>query len=255
MVYIMLSVDIIVMLIYYFIAIRKKIKLKKTVWIYLFITGFLFQIIFLLRKRWEAELVALNSSFLYMLIVPQLDNSFFEELAKLLAVLLVVYIMKGYFDGKFTDIKFSTTVFMYTSLAYGIGEAMSLMFIMYYPQYGDIFGLSFPVGYFPSIPYIYERFFAIQMHGIMGGIIGIGYSLYKSSGLISRVIKFFIIAMIYHIFVDGYIGFMQYYPKISEAIMSIVPYETILPIMVIIGYTLLYILYKYAKKNNNFEGV
>ncbi|MGI1692268.1 hypothetical protein ABCY77_13085, partial [Thermoanaerobacter uzonensis] len=41
-----------------------------------------------------------------------------------------------------------------------------------------IFGMQFHVALTLGLGYVLERFFAILAHGIMGGVIGIGFSRY-----------------------------------------------------------------------------
>jgi len=245
MFFVMVLVDVIIVFLFLFIALRKSnIHIKNKMWVYFFISGFLFQIIFLLRKHWEVYLLSLNTSLWYVLTVVQADNAFWEELAKLLAVLVVIYFLDKNMMVQFKDLKYSTAIFTYTGLAYGIGEAMSLMFLYYYPQYGQIFGLQIPVGLTLGFGYVLERFLAIQGHGIMGGIIGIGFGSYVFNKKFGILLIYFIIAIFYHMFIDGFVILFQYYPQFysfSNAMFVLV-------LSILLGYVLLYFLYKNAIK-------
>ncbi|SHE42716.1 hypothetical protein SAMN02745195_00336 [Thermoanaerobacter uzonensis DSM 18761] len=245
MFFVMVLVDVIIIFSFLFIALRKgDIHIKNRMWVYLFISGFLFQIIFLLRKHWEVYLLSLNTSLWYVLTIVQADNAFWEELAKLLAVLVVVYFLDKNMMVQFKDLKYSTAIFTYTGLAYGIGEAMSLMFLFYHPQYGQIFGMQFPVGLTLGFGYVLERFFAILAHGIMGGIIGIGFSRYVFNKKFISLLIYFIIAMFYHMFIDGFVILCQYYLQFYSLFNSM----SFLVLSILLGYVLLYFLYKNAIK-------
>ncbi|SFE80493.1 hypothetical protein SAMN04324257_02884 [Thermoanaerobacter thermohydrosulfuricus] len=247
MFFVMVLVDVIIVFSFLFIALRKgDIHIKNRMWVYLFISGFLFQIVFLLRKHWEVYLLSLNTSLWYVLTIVQADNAFWEELAKLLAVLVVVYFLDKNMMVQFKDLKYSTAIFTYTGLAYGIGEAMSLMFLLYNPQYGRVFGMQFPVGTFVGFVYVFERFVAIQMHGIMGGIIGIGFSRYVFNKKFVSLLIYFVVAMFYHMFIDNFAMFFQYYPALRYVLIYV--YAVFLLSSTLLGYVLLYFLYKNAIK-------
>lgn len=144
------------------------------------------------------------------------------RIIQIIAVLVVVYFLDKNMMVQFKDLKYSTVIFTYTGLAYGIGEAMSLMFLLYNPQYGRVFGMQFLVGTFVGFVYVFERFFAIQMHGIMGGIIGIGFSRYVFDKKFVSLLIYFAVAMLYRMFIDNFAMFFQYYPVLRSVLIYVV---------------------------------
>lgn len=59
--------------------------------------------------------------------------------------------------------------------------------------------------YMAGWPYVWERLWAMNLHAVMGALIGLGLYGYYALGSRRRLLGFFILAMLYHHFVDGVI--------------------------------------------------
>lgn len=194
------------------------------------IASFLSVLVFMLRKHWEFYLFTLKQSFWYDIGVIQVDNSFWEGLAKLLVLFLALRIKKlkpwvtGYWIG----------------LYYGTGEAVMLALLMIYPGYAHYFSLN-TFGLFLQPGFIYERFWAIQIHAVIGAILGVGAGEYLSKKKVKTLVFFFLLAMLYHIFVDGNITFLWYFPATAKYYP---PAVIALPVIVGIGYFIMYLAVK-----------
>jgi hypothetical protein len=133
----------------------------------------------------------------------------------------------------------------WVGLAYGIGEAIVLALLFIAPNLGPVFGMNTFTPFTIGWGYVYERFWAMQMHAIMGALIGAGLWCWfnqRRAGLI----LWFIVAMLYHHLVDGPIIFANFVPALAAAISSMGLWW--LPLLTIIGYALVALAYLLLKR-------
>jgi len=192
-------------------------------------------------------MVMAYNKFWFVLGVVQMDNNFWETLAKLLTIIVFIAIARERGKAIFTR-KSSATVFGYwVGLCYGVGEAITLSIIGCVPVLNRIFGINLFM-YFTTWYALWERAYAIQLHAIIGALVGLG--VYHWHGLAKRawLVVFFVIGMLYHELVDGLIIVMMYYPKLwLSKFVSANIYTITLPILLVIGYLILFIAYRASK--------
>lgn len=243
------GIGIIIPLAYYFIIRKKPLfdKIPAGIWS---ITGFIafwFFPVFFFRKHWEKALVLAYNKFWFVLGVVQMDNNFWETLAKLLTITIFIVLTRDKGKSVFKQ-KSSATLFGYwVGLCYGIGEALTLAIIGYFPILNRIFGINLFM-YFTTWYSVWERAYAIQVHAIIGALVGLGF--YHLYGLAKRwwLLLFFIFGMLYHEIVDGLVLVMIYYPQIELIkILRTHIYTITLPVLLVLGYLLLSIAYKGSK--------
>lgn len=197
-------------------------------------------------------MVMTYNKFWFVLGVVQMDNNFWETLAKLLAIIIFVALCRENGKEAFKH-KTSSTFFGYwIGLCYGIGEALTLAIIGYFPALNRIFGINLFM-YFTTWYSVWERAYAIQIHAIIGALVGLGF--YHWYGLAKKwwLLVFFIIGMLYHELVDGLVIVMMYYPKLEFIkFASSHLYTITLPILVVIGYLVILLAYQ-ASKNNSIN--
>lgn len=231
----------------YYLIFRNKAGLNKiSFWIWA-ITGFIagvFFPIFLFRKHWETAMVFAKNTFWFVAGVVQMDNNFWETLAKLL-VLLILLVLNHKNNLAVYQRKSSSTILGYwVGLGYGIGEALTLSIIGYFPVLNRIFGISLFM-YFTTWFAVWERAYAIQIHAVIGALVGIGF--YHWFGLRKKfwLLIFFVIGMFYHELVDGLVLVMMYYRTIrfvNFLASHLLPIT--LPALLIIGYLILLVSYR-----------
>jgi hypothetical protein len=235
--------------IYYFIF-RKRARLDLIpAWIWA-INGFVAFVlfpIFLFRKHWEAAMVMAKNKFWFVAGVVQMDNNFWETLAKLLAILVFIYFARPDRKEVFKQKSGSTIYGYWLGLCYGIGEAFTLSIIGFFPILNRIFGINLFM-YFTTWQAVWERTYAIQVHAIIGALVGIGFYHWLGLGKRWWLLFFFFIGMLYHELVDGSVLAMMYFPKFAfvKFIGNNVLIIT-LPILVVIGYLILFIAYRSSK--------
>lgn len=236
---------------YYFIF-RYKAGLKNItakIWIITGFVAFIFFPVFLFRKHWEAAMVFAKNTFWFVAGVVQMDNNFWETLAKLLALVIFLVLTRKTGQEAFQQ-KSSSTIFGYwIGLCYGIGEAITLSIIGYFPVLNRIFCIGLFM-YFTTWYTVWERAYAVQVHALIGALIGIG--LYHWFGLHKRwwLLFFFIIGILYHELVDGTVLVMMYFPKAAFSCFIRTHIFTItLPVLVFIGYLIVFISYRASRKN------
>ncbi|MCX7785828.1 MAG: hypothetical protein N2201_06365 [candidate division WOR-3 bacterium] len=244
-----IGIGLVIPIIYFFIFRRRSLLDKIPVWVWSVtgINAFLFFPAFLFRKHWEKALVLAYNKFWFVLTIVQMDNNFWETLAKLLVIIIFIALTKD--NGKDTfKQKRTATIFGYwVGLCYGIGEAITLSVIGYFPLLNRIFGINLFM-YFTTWYTIWERFYAIQLHAIIGALVGLGF--YHWYGLAKRwwLLLFFIFGMLYHELVDGLVIVMMYFPRLEFIkFLRIHIYTITLPVLLIIGYFILLIVYKVSK--------
>jgi hypothetical protein len=181
-------------------------------------------------------------SFWFVTFVVQMDNNFWEELAKLLVIFISVWVFRDQVKRIFQKVSSALALGYWVGLGYGVGEAITLMLCMLFPKAGKLFGLNLFFT-FVTWPAVYERFLAIQIHAIMGGLVGVGiYFWYKDKSWI-KLILFFVIAMLYHELVDGTVLFIAYFQrlKLAQYLQDNLMFG-VLPLYVILGYLILVLL-------------
>jgi hypothetical protein len=246
--------------IYYFIF-RKRAQLDRIpawIWSLMGIIAFLFFPAFLFRKHWEKALVFVYNKFWFVAGVVQMDNNLWETLAKLLVIVIFIVLARDNSKEIFKR-KSSSTIFGYwIGLCYGVGEAITLSIIGYFPVLNRIFGINLFM-YFTTWYTVWERAYAIQVHAIIGALVGLGF--YHWFGLIKkwRLLFFFVIGILYHELVDGLVIVTMYYPRLgfSQFIRSNILVIT-LPVLLVIGYLIIFIAYRASKnaeiiKETNIE--
>jgi hypothetical protein len=209
--------------------------------------GFIFFPLFIFRKHWEAQMVFWKSSFWFVTFVVQMDNNFWEELAKLLVIFITVWVFRDQVKKMFQKSSSALAFGYWVGLGYGVGEAFTLMLCMLFPKAGKLFGLNLFFA-FVSWPAVYERFLAIQIHAIMGGLVAAGiYFWYKDKSWI-KLVLFFIIALLYHELVDGTVLFITYFQslKLAQLIQNHFMF-VVLPVYVIFGYLVIIFLTRKLK--------
>jgi len=192
----------------------------------------------MLRKHWESYLIMLKQTCWYDICVIQVHNAFWEELAKLIIIGISCCIFR--INSQSNRKKRIISLGYGIGLSYGMGEAFLLIFLMLYPVYSHYFGLN-TFGTILTKSFIYERFWAIQTHAIMGGVIGIGVYRYLFHRKRKDILIFFLVAMLYHISIDGSIVFIYYYPELMK---HYPPPLLFMPLLTLIGYGILYIIGK-----------
>ncbi|MCX8014429.1 MAG: hypothetical protein N2748_00270 [candidate division WOR-3 bacterium] len=236
-------------IVYYFIF-HKKIETNKIpvwVWSLIGLIAFLFFPAFLFRKHWEKALVFAYNKFWFIIGVVQMDNNFWETLAKLLVIVIFIALTKDKGKDVFKQ-KSSATIFGYwIGLCYGIGEALTLTIIGYFPVLNRIFGINLFL-YFTTWYSVWERAYAIQIHAIIGAVIGLGFYYWYGLAKKCWLLFFFIIGILYHELVDGLVLVMLHFPRMSWVkFFSANIYTTTLPILVVVGYIILFIAYRTSK--------
>ncbi len=178
-------------------------------WWVLYAIAFIAQPIFLLRKHWEGALVLTNPSSLTLQLIAQADNAWWEELAKLLALVIIIWLARDQVKPFFKKLSTSINLGLWAGLAYGAGEAVVLGVLFAAPNLAPIFGMHTFSPFTLGWAFVLERIWAMQMHAIMGALVGVGlWAWYQ--GQRGRFVVWFIIAMLYHDFVDGQIILAQF---------------------------------------------
>lgn len=244
-----IGMGVVIPAIYYFIIRRHAIldKIPAWAWSLIGFIAFVFFPLFLFRKHWEAAMVFKKNVFWFITFVVQMDNNFWETLAKLLAIIIFIVLTRDKGKDVFKKKNSATILGYWAGLCYGIGEALTLSIIGYFPILNRIFGINLFM-YFTTWAAIWERAYAIQIHAIIGALVGIG--LYHWFGLGKRwwLLFFFFIGMLYHELVDGSVLVMMYFPKFAFVkFMSNNVLTITLPILVVIGYLILFIAYRSSK--------
>jgi hypothetical protein len=210
-----------------------------------FVISFFLAPLFMLRKHWEMYLLSFKNDFWFNLLVVQTDNAFWEEIAKLTALFIAFYFFKKIIQAWRNEFKKLIGLGYWIGISYGVGEAAFLACLMRYPQYSHYIGIS-TFGLFLTKEFIYERIWTIQAHGIMGGIIGIGFYDFLFFRRKKILTFLFLAAMFYHIIIDGLIVVTWYYPA---TIKFYPPPYFFTPITIFIGYLILFVLIYFKKSN------
>ncbi|HDM90576.1 MAG TPA: hypothetical protein ENG67_05150 [candidate division WOR-3 bacterium] len=203
------------------------------------------------RKHFEGWLIQQNSDFYFVAFVVQMHNNLYEELAKLISLILAVLLLKERGQKVLSSFRGALYLGYALGLFYGVGEAVTLTLIAKNPPLYRIFGVNLFL-LFINYRWLWERFLALQMHGIMGGLVGIGYHYLRKKNL-WRFLLFFLIAILYHELVDGliiYIGYNAGRPLARFLLNHL--FTVVLPAEVAIGYIILAIFARKGGRNVEF---
>ncbi|MEO0083098.1 MAG: hypothetical protein ABIK33_01750, partial [candidate division WOR-3 bacterium] len=174
-----LGIGIFLPMLYHFIFYKKTVisNIPLSTWALTGFIAFLFFPTFLFRKHWEKALLFAYNKFWFVVGVVQMDNNFWETLAKFLVIIIFIA-LTGDKGKKIFKQNRSATIFGYwVGLCYGIGEALTLAIIGYLPILNRIFGINLFM-YFTTWYSVWERAYAIQIHAIIGSLIGLGFYHY-----------------------------------------------------------------------------
>ena len=69
--------------------------------------------------------------------------------------------------------------------------------------------------------YVWERLWAMNLHAVMGALIGLGLYGYFALGSRRQLAGFFVLAMLYHHFVDGMIITAGFVPSLANIMNSL----------------------------------
>jgi len=228
-----------------FLILRKISDLKNLaikIWLVSFGIGFVFFPLLIQRKHWELSMILWKNTFWFATFIVQMHNNFWEELGKLLAIFIVCWIYKSKIKDYLLKASNALAFGYWVGLAYGVGEAITLMLAMLFPKYSQFTGMKLFLA-FVTWASVYERSLAIQIHAIMGTLIGMGvFHLFKNKSW-AKLFLFFILAMLYHELVDGTVLVMMYYPQLSwvKFLAKNLMY-VILPIYVALGYVVIFVM-------------
>jgi hypothetical protein len=234
-----------------FLILRKISDLKNLairIWLASFGIGFAFFPLLIQRKHWELKMVLWRNTFWFVTFIIQMDNNFWEELGKLLTIFIICWIYKSKIKDYLLKASNALAFGFWVGLAYGVGEAITLMLAMLLPKYSQFTGMKLFLA-FVTWASVYERFLAIQIHAMMGALVGMGvFHLFKNRSWI-RLILFSILAMLYHELVDGTVLLIMYYPNLSwvKSLAKNLVY-VILPTLVALGYMIVFLISRIIKK-------
>jgi hypothetical protein len=212
------------------------------IWLALYGLGALMCLVVLPRKRFESALIThLRYSFLTYNLA-QVDNEVWEQVGKLVALAIVLAASGALMRPLFRQKRSALALGYWTGLSYGMGEALILAILFTYPSWGPLFGLQTFSPYKIGWGYVWERLWAMNMHAIMGALIGLG--MYGMLGLGSkwRLVGFFLLAMIYHHFVDGIIITATFNAAVADLLARVASFFA--PALVLVGLVLLWLAYR-----------
>ncbi len=215
-------------------------------WLILYAVAFIFQPIFLLRKHLEAALVR-NDPSLPNMLLAQVDNGWWEALAKLLALFLVFWLARDRFKPLLQTLLSAMGLGYWVGLAYGVGEAVVLALLFSAPNLAPLFSMNTFTPFLLGWGYTFERFWAMQIHAVMGALIGAGlwcWLNHRRAGLIF----WFVVTMLYHHLVDGSIILANFIPALAVAIRSMSLW--FVPLLTLIGYGLIALAYVLLKRQS-----
>ena len=212
------------------------------VWLALYGLGALMCIIVLPRKHIESALLTRLPRGFWVYNLAQVDNELWEQVGKLLAMAIVLWLVGEPLRVLFTNKKAAVAIGYWTGLSYGFGEALILAILFAVPAWAPFFGINTFTPYMVGWPYVQERLFAMHAHGIMGGLIGLGLYGFFALGSRMRLVGFFVLAMLYHHFVDGLIIAAGFAPGVAQIIVGLGALFVLLE--VVAGLVLLWLAYR-----------
>lgn len=199
----------------------------------IYVVGVLIFPLLLPRKHIEFWMVMKNSSFPFVLTVVQMHNNIYEEVGKLLILLLGYFIFRESFKRIKNRLRTFFLIGLFAGISYGVGEALTLSLIAIKPGLSKFFGINLTL-LFITWRWGLERFYAILLHGIMGSLVGLAIFLWRRDKKFS--ILCFILALLFHEFVDGTYIYMKYFMHtgLSKFIISHI-YDVVLPLQILTG--------------------
>jgi hypothetical protein len=186
----------------------------------LFALGALMCIVVLMRKHIEMKIIMLAPQQYWAYTLAQIDNELWEQVGKLVAILLALWLIKEPLRALFIERRSALALGYWAGLGYGFGEAFILAFLFILPGWGPFFGVQTFTPYMVGWEYVWERLWAMNLHAVMGGLIGLGLYEYIALGSRKRLVSFFVLAMLYHHFVDGAIITAMFVPALARLINS-----------------------------------
>jgi hypothetical protein len=230
-----------------------------------FFLGFITCFAVIFRKLWEGYFVmrgvGLGGNLLLLV-----DNAFWEELGKL-AALLVALVLARRAAAKAGRAPAATaddssrlarlpalTLGYWVGLGYGSGEAILLSLAFLHPGVFQYTGLH-TFGAFLVPLFIYDRFWAIQLHAVMGVIIALGISWPRERLATSparepsagrdrgRLVALFALAMLFHVLVDGTVVLAQTFPGMVRYYPPDLAYT---PALVVFGYIYMWLTFRWT---------
>jgi len=222
----------------------KAATLRTRDWLALYALGALLCVVVLQRKHLEAAIIMRWPRAYWAYTLAQVDNEWWEQLGKLVAMVIVLRLAGDRLRSLFREKRTALAVGYWTGLCYGMGEALILAILFTVPQWGRFFGMQTFTPYMVGWAYVRERLWAMHLHAIMGALIGLG--LYGLIGLGSkaRFASFFILAMLYHHFVDGLIISAAFVPDLAKIMRQ--AGELLVPALLAVGLALLCLAYRVA---------
>ncbi len=213
-------------------------------WLIMYAIAFVCQPIFLLRKHWEGALVQ-NDPSLPTMLLAQVDNGWWEELAKFLALMVIFWLARDRIKPLLQKLPSAMGLGYWVGLAYGAGEAIVLALLFIAPNLDPIFGMNTFTPFQLGWSYTFERFWAMQIHAVMGALIGAGLWNWVN-GRRSGLVLWFIVAMLYHHVVDGSIILAGFVPALAAGIRNLGLWYV--PLLTALGYALIALTYTLLKR-------
>jgi hypothetical protein len=211
----------------------------------LFGLGALMCIVVLMRKHIEARIIMLAPQQYWAYTLAQIDNEWWEQVGKLVAMLIALRLISGPLRTLFTEKRSAVAIGYWAGLGYGFGEAFILAVLYILPAWGPFFGRQSFTPYMVGWAYVWDRLWAMNLHAVMGGLIGLGLYGYFALGSRKRLGVFFVLAMLYHHSVDGTIITAMFVPALARLMLSYAPF--MVPLYLGLGLILLAVAYRLAQ--------
>jgi hypothetical protein len=210
-------------------------------WLALYIVGALACVAVLPRKHIESAIIMRWPRAAWAWHLAQVDNEIWEQVGKLFALLIVLWWVGDPLRGVFAGKRGALAVGYWVGLCYGMGEALILALLFMFPAWGPVFGVNTFTPYTVGWAFVRERFWAMNLHAVMGALIGLGFYGFFALGSRWRLAAFFVLAMLYHHLVDGAIIAAIFVPAMAQAINALG--ERFVPLMLAIGFVILALAY------------
>lgn len=217
--------------------------LPARVWLLLHGLGALLCLAVLPRKHIESAIILRWPREYWAWNLAQLDNDWWEQIGKLVAVLLALWLAGGALRRFLALPRSALALGYWTGLSYGIGEAIILAVLFIYPTWGPLFGVNTFTPYTLGWAFVRERLWAVHLHGVMGGLIGLGLYGWIALGSKRRLAAGFLLAMLFHHLVDGVIITAAFVPALASWINRTIG-ELLVPAMAAFGFVYLAVAYR-----------
>lgn len=218
--------------------------LPRRVWFTLYVLGFIFCVVVAPRKHWERAIVMIDPRSFWALNLAQLDNGFWEELGKLAALLIGLWLFGNVLRPLLSQKRPALALGYWVGLAYGAGEAVLLAVLFTYPSWAPLFGWSTFVIQVIGWEFVLDRLLAVHLHAVFGALVALGLYGYLALGSKRRLVAFFVLAAAYHQFVDGLAIAAAVSPALARFLMGFS--GLLLPLLVVAGWLLLWPAYRLA---------